>query len=152
MFIVNVEAAVHREGKWLIGKRSSQESHAGGLLALIGGKAEREGHSQNILERTVKREVLEETGVKIKDGMEYVCSSSFITDDGYHVIDIVFLCEYESGEASPVCPDENEEVMWMSTIEILEQPDAPIWLTQSITAAEDLLRKKGTSEKGRPVR
>ncbi|MCK6205387.1 NUDIX hydrolase [Bacillus infantis] len=151
MFIVNVEGAVHRGGKWLIGKRSSQESHAGGMLALIGGKAEKEGHSTDVLERTVKREILEETGVLIKDGMEYVCSSSFITDDGYHVIDIVFLCEYQSGEASPVCPDENEEVMWMSIREILEQPDAPEWLTRSLTAAEDLLRKKEMSKRGRRI-
>ncbi|MGD6877445.1 NUDIX hydrolase [Bacillus infantis] len=142
MFIVNVEGAVHRDGKWLIGKRSSQESHAGGMLALIGGKAEREGHSKDILERTVKREIHEETGVLIKDEMEYVCSSSFISDDGYHVIDIVFLCEYESGDASPVCPDENEEVMWMSSREILGHPDAPVWLKGSITAAEDLFSEK----------
>jgi 8-oxo-dGTP diphosphatase len=152
MFIVNVEAAVHRDGKWLIGKRSSQESYAGGMLALIGGKAEREGHSKDILERTVKREILEETGVLIKDEMEYVCSSSFITDDGCHVIDIVFLCEYESGEASPVCPDENEEVMWMSSREILEQPDAPVWLTRSIAAAEDLLdKRRQRADTGRTV-
>ncbi|MEF7565313.1 hypothetical protein V4V35_20160 [Bacillus infantis] len=52
MFIVNVEGAVHRGGKWLIGKRSSQESHAGGMLALIGGKAEKP--VQSVLMKTRK--------------------------------------------------------------------------------------------------
>lgn len=38
MFIVNVEGAVRRAGKWLIVERSRKEEHAGGMLSLVGGK------------------------------------------------------------------------------------------------------------------
>ena len=64
MFIVNVEGAIRKNDKWLIIERSKKEEHAGGLLSLVGGKVDIEGSSSNILERTVKREIFEEVGVK----------------------------------------------------------------------------------------
>ncbi|WP_429699420.1 hypothetical protein [Alteribacter keqinensis] len=57
MFIVNVEAAIYRAGKWLVIKRGKEESHAAGTLALVGGKALNEGAASDILESTIKREV-----------------------------------------------------------------------------------------------
>ncbi|THG91560.1 DNA mismatch repair protein MutT [Alkalihalobacillus alcalophilus ATCC 27647 = CGMCC 1.3604] len=77
MFIVNVEGAIRKDGKWLIIERSKQEEHAGGLLALIGGKVDVEGNTKEILERTLAREIFEEVGVKIKNGAKYVHNSSF---------------------------------------------------------------------------
>ncbi len=59
MFIVNVEGAVRKDDKWLIIERSKKEEHAGGLFSLVGGKVENEGNSLYILERTVKREILD---------------------------------------------------------------------------------------------
>lgn len=38
MFIVNVEAAICKEDKWLVITRSTKEEHAGGTLALVGAK------------------------------------------------------------------------------------------------------------------
>jgi 8-oxo-dGTP diphosphatase len=32
MFVVNVEGAIHRNGKWLLIRRSEKEEHAGGML------------------------------------------------------------------------------------------------------------------------
>ncbi len=43
MFIVNVEGAINKDGKWLMIRRSMKEEHAGGELSLVGGKVEREG-------------------------------------------------------------------------------------------------------------
>lgn len=77
MFIVNVEGAVRKNDKWLIIERSKKEEHAGGLLSLVGGKVEQEGNSLDILERTVKREILEEVGLKVKDSLTYVHSTSY---------------------------------------------------------------------------
>jgi len=100
MFIVNVEGAVRKNDKWLIIERSKKEEQAGGLLSLVGGKVEKEGNSSDILERTVKREILEEVGVNVKDRLNYVHSTSFVTDKGENVVDIVFLCEYDRGSIS----------------------------------------------------
>jgi len=139
MFIVNVEGAVRKNDKWLIIERSKKEEHAGGLLSLVGGKVDIEGSSSNILERTVKREILEEVGVKVKDSLTYVNSTSFVTDTGQNVVDVVFLCEYESGEALPIIPDEVEKVFWLTSEEILNHPKSPIYLKENIKKAEALI-------------
>src|SRR5690606_41716342 len=109
MFIVNVEAAIRNNEKWLIIERSKKEEHAGGLLSLVGGKVELEGNSKDILERTLIREIYEEVGVEVKDELIYVHSTSFITDKGENVVDVVFLCEYDAGEAFPKSPNRSEE-------------------------------------------
>ncbi|WP_033826814.1 NUDIX hydrolase [Bacillus andreraoultii] len=140
MFIVNVEGAIRKNDKWLIIERSKEEEHAGGMLSLVGGKVEIEGNSSDILERTVKREIFEEVGVKIKEKLNYVHSTSFVTDTGENVVDIVFLCEYDSGVAFPNSPNEVERVFWLSTEEILSHSKAPIYLKESIKQAESLNR------------
>ncbi len=63
MFIINVEGAIRKDGKWIIVERSMKEDHAGGGLALVGGKVEAENNTPNILEKTVKREIAEEIGI-----------------------------------------------------------------------------------------
>ena len=139
MFIVNVEGAIRKENKWLIIERSKKEEHVAGLLSLVGGKVESDGQSADILERTIKREILEEIGVKIKDRLHYVHSSIFVSDVGDHVLNIVFLCEYDSGSASPLSQDEVEEVFWLTTEEVLNHPMAPIYLKESINLAEKVI-------------
>lgn len=139
---MNVEGADYKEDKWLIIERSMMEEHAGGLLSLVGGTVEKEGNSKNILERTLRRELFEEVGVKVKGKMDYVRNTSFRLDDGSEVIDVVFLCELNEGEPFAKSPDEVDAVYWMSTEEIVSHPKAPIWLIDSIKAAENLLKKK----------
>jgi 8-oxo-dGTP diphosphatase len=136
MFIVNVEGAIFNSNKWLIIQRSKKETHAGGLISLVGGKVDVEGNSVDILERTVKREIFEEIGVKVKDKLSYIQSTSFIADDGSNVVDVVFLCEYDSGEPYVKSKDEVEDVSWMTYEEIINHPKAPIWLKESIERAE----------------
>lgn len=114
MFIVNIEGAIFNDDKWLIIERSKKEEHAGGLLSLVGGKVEQEGNSSEILERTVKREIYEKVDVVVKRDLTYVYSTSFVTDSGENVVDIVFLCEYESGKAIAKSPNEVKSVHWMA--------------------------------------
>ncbi|MBH5320402.1 NUDIX domain-containing protein [Paenibacillus sp. GSMTC-2017] len=136
MFHVNVEGAVFQQDKWLIIGRSTKEEHAGGLLALVGGTVENEGNSKDILERTIKRELFEEVGVQVKDKITFVRNTSFTLDDGSEVIDIVFLCEFDQGEPYAKSPDEVDAVYWMTTDEIMNHSLAPIWLKDSILAAQ----------------
>ncbi|MCF6410029.1 NUDIX hydrolase [Pseudalkalibacillus salsuginis] len=141
MFNINVEGAVYKKDKWLIIGRSLKEGHTGGLLSLVGGTVENEGNSINILERTLKRELFEEVGAKVKEKLDYVRNTSFRLDDGSEVIDIVFLCEFEEGEPFVKSPDEVNAVFWMSTEEIIKHPKSPVWLIDSIKEAEALLKK-----------
>ena len=98
MFIVNTEAAVFRDGRYLLCRRSEKEEHAPGGLALIGGKVELEGASSGVLEQTIVREVEEEVGIRIEGRPRYVHSTSFVTDLGEPVVNVIFLCEEFSGE------------------------------------------------------
>ncbi|RXJ04354.1 NUDIX domain-containing protein [Anaerobacillus alkaliphilus] len=141
MFIVNVEAAIYRDGKWLLIRRSEKEEHEGGSLALVGGKCELEGFSTDILERTLQREVSEEVGVEVTNDVRYVNSSSFVTDAGLHVIDIVFLCQHTKGEPYAKSSDEVDEVIWMTTAEILNHADLPSYLKENVKQADKLLQE-----------
>lgn len=141
MFYVNVEGAVYKENKWLVIERSLKEEHAGGLLSLVGGTVENEGDSKDLLERTLRRELFEEVGVRVKEKMEYVRNTSFKLDNGSEVIDIVYLCEFDDGEPFARSPEEVDAVYWMTTDEIVNHPKTPIWLLDSIKEAEKLLKK-----------
>ncbi len=135
MFIVNVEGAIYKGDKWLIGKRSEKEEHAGGALSLIGGKVEHKEAGLDILEKTVQREILEEVNVQVETP-EYLLSTSFITDTGIPVVNVVYLCKYKSGKAVAKDPDEVTAVCWMTTEEILNEPTAPDFLKNYIKQAD----------------
>lgn len=138
MFAVNVEAAIFNEDKWLLIRRSEKEEHAGGCLSLVGGQVDKESAaSSDILERTLIREVDEEIGIEVSN-LSYVNSSSFITDAGIHVVDIVFLCNDFVGEAFAKSSDEVDEVVWMTTQEILNHTDIPVYLKENIKLANRL--------------
>jgi 8-oxo-dGTP pyrophosphatase MutT (NUDIX family) len=141
MFIVNVEGAVYSGDKWLIIKRSAKEKHAGGTLSLVGGKVDNESSSVEILERTVKREILEEVGIEIMDNLHYVYSSLVALDTGTNFINIVFLCTYKEGTAYCKSPDEVEAVYWMTFDEIMNHPNTPPWTKESVIRAEEIRKR-----------
>ncbi|EQB88859.1 NADH pyrophosphatase NudC (nudix superfamily) [Clostridium punense] len=140
-YIVNVEAAIYEDDKWLIIKRSEEEEHSPGLLSMVGGKVEIKTSEANVLEETLKREIMEEVGIQVTNEMHYLESKSFISDKGQVIIDIVFLCKYETGEAKCKSIHEVSEIYWMPSRDILENKSAPIWLKESIKKAEKLRLK-----------
>ena len=139
-YIVNVAAAVvDDEGGYLMAVRGAGEEHAACLLSLIGGKVGVNEPTKDVLEATLHREILEETGVGVHSDMTYVESKVFLgAEDGERVpvVDIVFLCRYRDGTAVVGDPDEVAEVRWMTTDEISEHPKTPIWTRQSIERCE----------------
>ncbi|WP_108670403.1 NUDIX hydrolase [Peribacillus acanthi] len=141
MFVVNVEGAILKDGKWLIIERGSELGHAAGTLSLVGGQVEDEGNKYDIIENTLKREILEEVGIEVKDNLKYVHSSSFLADDGCKVIDIVLLCEHKNGVPFRNSPKEVANIYWMSTEEVINHSKAPTWTKESIKRADLLLHK-----------
>lgn len=140
-YIVNVEAAIYKNDKWLIIKRSEKEEHAPGILSMVGGKVETRTAENKVLEETLKREIMEEVGIQVSERVHYLESKSFISDKGQVVIDIVFLCKYQSGEPKCMSADEVSAVYWMSSTEILGSKNTPIWLKDSIEKAENFRLK-----------
>lgn len=142
MFIVNTEAAIYKDGKYLMIRRSEKEAHAGGQLSLVGGKVEIEEPSTNVLEKTIIREVKEEVGLTIVGRPRYIQSTSFVTDTGAHVVNVIFLCEKVGGEAYAASIDEVDGVYWMTPGEVYAHAELPDFLKDSVEKAE-LLRTEG---------
>jgi 8-oxo-dGTP diphosphatase len=105
---------------------------------MVGGKVETKTSENTVLEETLMREIMEEVGIQISKTLHYVESKSFITDKGQAVINIVFLCKYQSGEPKCMSTDEVSEIYWVSSEEILENKSAPVWLKESIEKAESI--------------
>jgi 8-oxo-dGTP diphosphatase len=142
-YIVNVEGAVVRDGRYLMVVRGEQESHAPGVLSLPGGKVENADGTENVLEGTLRREIEEEVGIQIWPDMAYVESKAFVADDGEPVIDVVFVCRYKSGRAVAADPGEVAAIRWMTARQVLEHPKAPPWTRQSVELAEKRRVAKG---------
>ena len=118
---VGVGVFVKREGKILVGKRRG--SHGAGTWALPGGHLE-PGES---FEACCKREVLEETGLTIKNISPLVFTNDIFHDEGHHYITLFFKGEYESGEPFVAEPRQCEEWRWVS----LNHIPQPIFLPLS---------------------
>lgn len=142
LFIVNVEAAVVKDGRYLMVVRSEQEAHAAGALSFPGGKVDFAGPADAILETTARREVREGTGVIIDDECVYVESKAFGAA-GEPVVDVVLLCHYQAGAVTPGDPAEVAALLWLTAAEVLAHPRTPPWTAQSIRLAEPLRQRRG---------
>lgn len=110
LFRVVVAAVIHDgHGRFLLAQRHARDEHQPGFWAIPAGHTEEVSNSLDSLEENLKREVLEEIGVKIRVE-SYLDSHSWITDD-YKKITIAFLCTIESGEPRPL--DETQEIKWI---------------------------------------
>jgi 8-oxo-dGTP diphosphatase len=132
-YIVNVEGAIWHAGRYLVIVRGEAEEHAAGTLSWVGGKVEETEEAADVLENTLKREILEEVGVQVQD-IHYVSNTHFGT--GVTCIDIVFLCRYASGEPTPQSPDEVAEILWLTADEIRVHPKTPVWIQASLERVE----------------
>jgi 8-oxo-dGTP diphosphatase len=101
-----------KEGKVLLGHRHEDPEKASSLLhgegtwTMPGGKL----HFQENLKGGAIREVLEETGIKVKD-LRVISVSNDIVHDA-HFVTIGFLAEEFEGEAKAMEPEEITEWKW----------------------------------------
>ena len=136
-FVINTEAAIYKDGKWLVGVRAKNENEAPGLLSFVGGTVEHCDASADTLESAIIREVDEEIGVRVRV-LNFVNDTSFVSKKGNHVINVVFFSIIESGEPKISNLEEVEELLWLTTDEIVNYPNAPQWLCESIRKADVL--------------
>lgn len=106
-------ALVVKDDKILISQRSLSEKHDPGKWTIPGGKVEQtQGNVWHILEKTLRREVMEEVGITISDDIKLITNNTFIRTGGQHVIAMVFICYWADGIAKP-CEDTND-IAWIS--------------------------------------
>lgn len=110
LHVVFVEAWIKKDNKYLLAKRSSKDDQAAGKWAVPGGKVDMELES-NIIENSLKREVMEEVGIEI-DNVQFLTSRSFIRSSGHHVVALSFVVNYKSGEVKPL--EDQDEVRWVT--------------------------------------
>ena len=122
--LILVNAVVKKGDKILASQRSWEEIHEPGKWTIPGGKVERTTEETwNIIEKTLADEVMEETGVKIKNNAILLLNNTFIRSTGQHVVALIFLCYWASGEAKPL--DDTIDVRWIGKDEINNFEFAP---------------------------
>lgn len=116
-YCVVVNGVVVKDGKILLAQRSFEEKHVPGCWSPPGGKLEETGTVWSALEKTVKREVLEEVGVEVEDKMHLLINNTFEhAEDDLLVLANVFLCKYKSGEPEPL--EDTIAVRWVGEDEV----------------------------------
>ena len=115
--LILVNGVVFDGDKVLVSQRSLDEPHEPGKWTIPGGKVEKTiGDVFNIIEETLKKEVMEETGVEIEDKVEMVTNNTFIRSTGQHVVALIFKCNYKSGEAKPL--EDTIDCKWATREEV----------------------------------
>lgn len=132
-FIVNVQVAVVRNGKYLFITRGDEEEYLPGVKALPGGKAEAGDIDNLALETVGKREVAEETGMVLGPSLHYVRSNVF----NGSVMNVVLLGRWDSGEPYARSKGEVTECMWLTAEEVAADSLIPEWEKQHIRLAEE---------------
>lgn len=139
LYIVNIEGAIVRDGRYLLVVRGPEEDHAAGSLALVGGKLEGTDERLHACEDTLRREIREEVGVEVSE-LVYLHNNVFGVPP---VLDVVFLCRYSAGEPAIHDPGEVAEIVWLTAEEALAHPAAPPWLRPQIEHAESIRQRLG---------
>lgn len=119
---VSVTGIVCKDGKYLICKRSEKEKVFPGKWCVPGGKIEHSdfintpkdtsSHWLDIFERVLKKEMLEETSLEIKN-IGYVSSLCFIRPNGHSTIIVSLYADYADGEVK-LAADELSAHVWVT--------------------------------------
>lgn len=135
---------IHKDGKFLITKRSPKEKAFPNKWTVPGGKLEvldyilknkdTSSHWYNVLEELTKREVKEETDLDIKN-MDYITSMVYIRPDNIPCLIISLSAEPHSTQIS--LSEELTEYRWIS-LEQAKQYD----LIEGIYEELEMLEKK----------
>lgn len=121
---VALTAIIHKNGKYLITKRSPNEKAFPNIWTVPGGRISVEDYIKtpkttkvawyNAVENTLKREVKEEVNLEI-DNIRYLIDMTFIRPDGIPVVVLSFYANYKSGKVR--LDDDAVEYAWVSAKE-----------------------------------
>jgi 8-oxo-dGTP diphosphatase len=105
---VGVGVIVLKDGKVLLGKRKN--AHGEGSWSFPGGHLE----FKESFEACASREVMEETGIKIKNIRLGTVTNDIFEKEGKHYITIFMVCDYDSGTVKNMEPEKCERWEWFS--------------------------------------
>lgn len=105
---VGIAVVIKHDGKILLGKRRG--AHGEGTWAPPGGKLD---FGENVHE-CAKREIFEETGLKIKDPKFLTFTNDIFKKEKKHYITLWFLTNKFSGKTKIMEPEKLPEIEWFS--------------------------------------
>ncbi|MBS3143895.1 NUDIX domain-containing protein [Candidatus Woesearchaeota archaeon] len=137
------------EGKYLICKRGPNEKAFPNKWCVPGGKLEKgdfvnqpkdtSDHWLNVFEKTLQREILEETGLKIKN-MGYVSNLAFIRPNGFSTLIISLYAEHDEGDVK-LAKDELVDYNWV-TLKEAKNYDLIENIHEQIQKVDEIFNKK----------
>lgn len=103
---IGIGVFVFKNGKFLMGRRKG--SHGNGHWSIPGGHLE----FSETFEQTAKREVLEETGLGIKNVRFGAVTNDYFKDEAKHYVTVWMLSDWHSGKEYITEPDKFIEMQW----------------------------------------
>ncbi|MEU2120242.1 NUDIX hydrolase [Nocardia niwae] len=116
-FVIGV--AVFREGRLLVVRRVADDYH-GGMYELPGGGVE----SGESFAECVARELLEETGLRLRAVIDFLGGFDYATRTKAKVRKYSFVAEAEPGDVA-LAPGEHDAFAWINASALDELPMAP---------------------------
>jgi 8-oxo-dGTP pyrophosphatase MutT (NUDIX family) len=149
LHFVVATAIVEKDGKFLIAKRAATEKAFPNKWTVPGGKLVYSEYKNlpyetefpqwyNMCEWVVRKEVMEEVGVEVKD-VKYLTDLVFVRPDGYPVVTLSFWCKYVSGDPRP--GKDLTDVAWVTAAEA-KQYDMIDGIPEEIGEVEKILKKE----------
>lgn len=147
---VAITAIIVKDGKFLLTRRAAIKKRFPSKWTVPGGKLETDdyinmpqdtetGYWYNVLEKVLKREVKEETGLNIEN-IEYVTSLATVHGDGNPSLVISCRADYAGGEVR-LQPEETDAHAWVSLAEAKDYD-----LLDGIYEELEMAEKEGKSE------
>jgi 8-oxo-dGTP pyrophosphatase MutT (NUDIX family) len=122
LFEIVITAIIVKDEKYLITQRSMQKKRFPGMWTVPGGHLETydyenlpkdtENYWYNVLEKTLRREVMEEVGIEINN-IEYITSLATVHGDKNPSLVISCLADYVSGDVR-LQEGETDAFEWVS--------------------------------------
>jgi 8-oxo-dGTP diphosphatase len=104
--LIGIGVIVIKDNKALLGKRKN--SHGEGSWCFPGGHLE----FNEKIEECGRREVLEETGIEIKNIKLGPFTNDIFKKEGKHYVTLFLISDYDSGEVRVMEPDKFEKWGW----------------------------------------
>ncbi len=139
-------AIIHKDGKYLLLKRGLEEKAFPGKWTVPGGNMEvddyidlpanKAGQWYNAIEKSLRREVMEEANLEV-DKLHYLVDITFIRPDGIPVVILSYWADYKSGEAK--AGEDNIDFSW-ATLEEAKNYDLIPGIWEEIEMVDKIIK------------
>lgn len=139
-------AIIHKDGKYLLLKRGPDEKAFPGKWTVPGGNMETDdyvglpankaGQWYGAIEKSLRREVMEESSLEVGK-LNFLVDIAFIRPDGLPVVILSYWADWKSGEAKP--GEDNIDCVW-ATLEEAKSYDLIPGIWEEIEMVDKIKR------------